>query len=469
MEKENLKYITFKRLVKIFLLAIVIITSISFLSYREFFKHSVKNKAFEVAKVVEAGLTSHMKAGIMDKRGYFLQEIKTLNDIKSIKIDRAASVVKQFGKSTLENERNYISDKNLLTSKQPSFVWNDIDGKITATIPYLAIIHDDVNCLQCHHVRENDLLGAIEITMDIKQYQNLVIHYGYIFIAILILFALVVIFNLFGFIDNFIIKPLLRIIDDGKKAYKYKKEIDSEKYEVKEMEALAEKINDFTHMVISKEEALENKNKELAELNKEIEETLCETMFTMGEMEEIRSKDTKNHTKRVATLSALIAKEYGLSDEDVKMIKMTSPLHDIGKVGISDSVLLKPGKLTQDEYKIMKTHAELGYTVLKHSDRSIIKSAATIARYHHEKYDGTGYPAGLKGEEIPIFARIVAIVDVFDALLSKRVYKEKWNDNKTKEFIAFQRGKQFDPKLVDIILKNFDKYAKLVKEMSENK
>jgi len=173
----------------------------------------------------------------------------------------------------------------------------------------------------------------------------------------------------------------------------------------------------------------------------------------------------KNHTRRVATLSATIARDYGMSDNDVKLIELTSPLHDIGKIGISDAILHKPGKLTPQEYEIMKTHSVIGYNILNHSKRLALKTAAKIAYGHHEKYDGSGYPQGLKGEDIPIFARIVAIVDVLDALLCARVYKDAWSADEVLAFVIKEKGKHFDPKLVEIVEKNFERYSNLIKSL----
>jgi putative two-component system response regulator len=139
---------------------------------------------------------------------------------------------------------------------------------------------------------------------------------------------------------------------------------------------------------------------------------------------------------------------------------MASTLHDIGKISILDCVLLKPGKLTQEEFEIMKTHTVIGYELLSNSNKPILKIASKIAREHHEKYDGTGYPRGISGEEIGVYARIVALTDVFDALGTERVYKKKWEWDKIIDYIKEQRGKQFDPKIVDIFLENLEEIKK---------
>lgn len=196
-------------------------------------------------------------------------------------------------------------------------------------------------------------------------------------------------------------------------------------------------------------------------VHKEIEETQREVIYKMGEIGESRSKETGNHVKRVAEYSKLLALKYGLSEEESEMLYDASPMHDIGKVGIPDSVLKKPGKLDADEWEIMKTHSEIGFNVLKGSNREILKAAATVAYEHHEKYDGTGYPNGLKGEDIHIYGRITAVADVFDALGSDRAYKKAWSDEDIFELFRSSRGTHFDPKLVDIFFENLDQFLEI--------
>jgi response regulator RpfG family c-di-GMP phosphodiesterase len=138
------------------------------------------------------------------------------------------------------------------------------------------------------------------------------------------------------------------------------------------------------------------------------------------------------------------------------MIKVAAPLHDIGKVGIPDDILHKAGSLSPEEFEIMKKHAELGFQLLNKLDKPLIKMAATIAHEHHECYDGRGYPAGLCGEHIAIEARIVSLVDVFDALSSKRIYKEPWSDAEVLEYLQLNKGIRFDPELVDLFMAHLD-------------
>lgn len=196
--------------------------------------------------------------------------------------------------------------------------------------------------------------------------------------------------------------------------------------------------------------------RDVEELTEEIETTQREIIYTLGEIAEARSKETGNHVKRVAEYSKILAIKYGLSEKEAELLKLASPMHDIGKVAIPDSILNKPGKLTYEEFEIMKKHTVIGYEMLKHSNREILQHAAEIALTHHERWDGTGYPYGLKGEEIPISGRITAVADVFDALGSDRVYKKAWDLDEIIEYFKEQRGKQFDPILVDIFLENLD-------------
>ncbi|CAN2046906.1 3'3'-cGAMP-specific phosphodiesterase 2 [Candidatus Magnetomoraceae bacterium gMMP-13] len=193
-------------------------------------------------------------------------------------------------------------------------------------------------------------------------------------------------------------------------------------------------------------------------LNKEIVETQKEVIFTLGEVVETRSKETAHHVRRVAELSYLLALKANLDQNDVDLIKIASPMHDLGKIGIPDSILFKPERLTIEEFEKIKPHSNIGYQMLKNSKRKIIEAAAIIACQHHERWDGSGYPRGLKGENIHIYGRIVGLADVFDALSHKRVYKEAWPIDKVISYIKQQRGILFDPKLTDIFLKNVDEF-----------
>jgi response regulator RpfG family c-di-GMP phosphodiesterase len=184
----------------------------------------------------------------------------------------------------------------------------------------------------------------------------------------------------------------------------------------------------------------------------ENDDTQRSTIFMIGEAVEHRNQFTSSHVQRVGEIAALLARECGLTGQAVEDIRMAAPLHDIGKVAIPDHVLTKPGKLDGSEWDTMKQHALLGRDILAKSPKRILQLAAAIAHEHHEHWDGTGYPQALSGPDIRIEARIVALADVFDALVSRSCYKAEWSMQDSYAYIAEQRGKQFDPALVDILL-----------------
>lgn len=191
-------------------------------------------------------------------------------------------------------------------------------------------------------------------------------------------------------------------------------------------------------------------------LNNEIVDTQKEVIFTLGEIVETRSKETANHVRRVAEYSWLLARALGISSDEANILRLASPMHDIGKIGIPDVILNKPGKLTPEEFEVIKNHTTIGYEVLKQSNRRIMKMAATIALQHHERWDGTGYPSGISGEDIDIFARITSVCDVYDALSHKRIYKDAWPEEEVHDYFKEMRSKMFDPAIVDKLFENID-------------
>lgn len=193
----------------------------------------------------------------------------------------------------------------------------------------------------------------------------------------------------------------------------------------------------------------------------ENDQTQKEMIFLMSEAVEKRSKETGNHIKRVAAYSRILARAYGLNEEDTYILEFASPMHDIGKIGIPDAILNKPGKLTVDEFAVMKGHALLGFEILSASAKGMLKAAAIVAHEHHEKWDGNGYPKGLKGEEIHIYGRITAVADVFDALGSDRCYKKAWQLEDVLTLFKEERGKHFEPRLVDLLLENLEDLIKI--------
>lgn len=208
------------------------------------------------------------------------------------------------------------------------------------------------------------------------------------------------------------------------------------------------------------------KELETAILQEELETSQREIIFTLAETGEIRSKETGLHVKRVAEYSYLLARISGLPDEECELLKFASPLHDIGKIAIPDAILLKPGRLTAEEWAVMKTHVTLGYDILKHSQRRLLQAAAIIAKDHHEKWNGSGYPYGTVGEQTHIFGRITAVADVFDALGSDRCYKQSWPLAQVLDFFKAERGRHFDPALVDILLNSLDAFLAVQKSLN---
>ena len=192
-----------------------------------------------------------------------------------------------------------------------------------------------------------------------------------------------------------------------------------------------------------------------------------ETLMRLAKAGEYRDEETGNHVLRMARYSQLIAEELGLSAEETKVIEIAAPMHDIGKIGIPDAILLKPGKHTPDEFAIMKRHTLIGYEILKESPSKYLQMGATIALGHHEKFDGSGYPYGLRGEEIPLAARIVAVADVFDALTSVRPYKQAWPVQDAVAYLRKQRGTHFDPGCVDRFLARFNRVMDIYQALSD--
>ena len=218
---------------------------------------------------------------------------------------------------------------------------------------------------------------------------------------------------------------------------------------------------------ISARKLVEKANKEIELLNEDIVATQKEIIYRLGGLAESRSKETGLHVKRVAKYSELLALYSGLSEKEADIVKTASPMHDIGKIAIPDAILNKPARYTESEFEIMKNHAKIGYDMLKGSNKEILKAASIIAYEHQEKYDGSGYPQGLKGEDIHIYGRITAIADVFDALGSERVYKKAWNDEEIFKLFREESGKHFDPKLIELFFKHLDEFLKIRDEMKD--
>ena len=202
--------------------------------------------------------------------------------------------------------------------------------------------------------------------------------------------------------------------------------------------------------------------REKERLLSELEETQKEIIYILAELTESVSDETGQHIKRVAEISKLLAHYCpSLNDEDVNTIFYAAPMHDIGKIAIDHDILCKPSKLTNEEFEIMQTHTNLGHKILKKSERKIIKAAGIITLQHHERWDGSGYPHGLKANDIHIYGRIVALADVFDALTHKRVYKDSWTPEDATAYIQKNSGTHFDPELVEIFMNHIEEFIAL--------
>ncbi|MBC8288151.1 MAG: response regulator [Nitrospinae bacterium] len=199
----------------------------------------------------------------------------------------------------------------------------------------------------------------------------------------------------------------------------------------------------------------------------ELEITRQEAVLRLGRAAEYRDNETGMHVIRMSRLSEKLAREIGLTDQECQLILQASPMHDVGKIGVPDEILLKPGKLNEKEWKIMKMHPEIGAEILSGSHSTLMQMAETIALTHQERWDGSGYPHGLKGEEIPLVGRIVAIGDVFDALTSKRYYKEAFSIDKSMQILEEGSGKDFEPRLIDAFKQVLPEMIRIVKELPD--
>lgn len=196
-------------------------------------------------------------------------------------------------------------------------------------------------------------------------------------------------------------------------------------------------------------------------LNQKVQSTQNELILRLGAVVEGKSNELGNHVKRVSEYAQVMSRLLGLSDDKCQMVKLTAPLHDIGKIGIAEYILNKPGRLTAEEFEVIKKHTTMGYDILASSDLDLIQAAAQIALNHHENWDGSGYPRGLSKEQIPIESRIVAFVDVFDSLSERRVYKEAWSLETIYEFMKAESGKKFDPKIVELFFSNIQMFLEI--------
>jgi len=349
------------------------------------------------------------------------------------------------------------------TQKNPIFKYGNIEEleRKQTNILNAKTIFTDTNLLIKNNLEaENYTFGYTLININLSQYKE---KHKEITTTILLIFPFTLILGLIIsiFLSKNYTRPFSRLLEAMKKSDPTKNRITivqtSAKNEIREL------FDEFNMQM----EQINNSSKEIRLLNEEIENTQKEVVFTMGAIGESRSKETGNHVKRVAQYSKLLALYYGLSEEEAELLKQASPMHDIGKVAIPDAILNKPGRFDEEERRVMDTHAKLGYEMLKNSHRPLLQLAATVAYEHHEKWDGSGYPRKLQGEDIHIAGRITAVADVFDALGSDRVYKKAWDDERIFNLFNEEKGKHFDPKLVDIFFDNLDEFLKVREQFKD--
>ncbi|MBT7306837.1 MAG: DUF3369 domain-containing protein [Gammaproteobacteria bacterium] len=206
------------------------------------------------------------------------------------------------------------------------------------------------------------------------------------------------------------------------------------------------------------------------DLNRDLQHTQQDVIHLLGTVSEFHSQETSLHVQRVGRYVGRLGELHGLPKSEIELLEQASPLHDMGKVGISDTILNKPGRLTEEEMSEMKKHSAFGYEILrKNSNRPILMAASIIAHEHHEKWDGTGYPRSLRGDKIHLYGRMSAIADVFDALASRRAYKEAWGMEQVYDFFKEERGRHFDPQLIDLLLENFSDFTDIFDQLSDGK
>ena len=207
--------------------------------------------------------------------------------------------------------------------------------------------------------------------------------------------------------------------------------------------------------------------KDLLKSYNDLKEAQLETIYRLAVAAEYRDEDTATHLKRMSNYAAIIAKGMGLSEKEVELILYTSPMHDVGKIGIPDNILFKPGKLTPEEFEVIMNHCVIGVRILSGSKSEMILMAEEIALTHHEKWNGQGYPQGLKRRNIPLVGRITAVADVFDALTTKRPYKSAFPNEKAFSIIREERGSHFDPQVVDVFFQNINDIIEIQQQLQE--
>lgn len=359
----------------------------------------------------------------------------------------------------------YVTDKEnkYIVHQKKNMIGKSVDEDLNRIL-YNKASGQFIDDKSVYYFSTNDLTGWKVVAIYSKDflYQKANVIKFLIYKIIGIIQIAIIIISLY--VSKKINDPILSITN-------HLKIITSGNFETRVPEKLKQRKDEIGFLSKSVETMQKNISKlisDITDLNEEIMETQKELVITLGEIAETRSLETGVHIKRVAEYTYFLARKLGIQEDEARTIQLASTLHDIGKIGIPDKILNKPGKLTEEEFQIIQTHAAIGYNMLKRSHRSILKAAAIIARGHHEKFDGTGYPRKLIGKDIDFYARLVAVVDVFDALGTPRIYKAAWPIEQILDYMREQRGKHFDPEIVDIFLENIDSIMEIRNRFSDS-
>ncbi len=253
---------------------------------------------------------------------------------------------------------------------------------------------------------------------------------------------------------DFVRQQLLRYAEDLSQTYRAEQE-------------KSRQLEESNRALRSTKDELEAALGRLQTTHAELEDAYQDTIQRLAIAAEYRDDDTGDHILRMASYTGLLGRYLGLPDEEVRSLLYAAPMHDVGKIGIPDAVLLKPGKLTSDEFELMKRHTVIGAGILDNPRGDVLHVARTIALTHHERWDGRGYPHGLAGTEIPMSGRVTALADVFDALTSERPYKSAWSVERAAEVIGEERGLHFDPEVTDTFLAHLDSFVAVKEEIAQ--
>lgn len=464
MRPVRLRDVIIRRILMAFALFLAAIIATLLYHLRDFTILNIQEKSAAIGELVLAGLTAHMRNGTMDERSYFLQEITQMKGVEGLWVVRSGAVNEQFGTprdDRFERDADTI-DRQVFEAAATRFELDEFGrGIARISIPYIARSGGVLNCLECHRVEEGAVLGILNVEIPIERPRRMALLYGTLVALLVLLFVGIMIFGSVRLTERFVIGPLHRLVMLVKNATADKLPIRTDVFSTADFANAAEQFNRILDEVNEKTDQLE-------QLNNEIEATLRETIFTLSAVGESKCEETGNHVRRVQHYCEKLARLAGLDEERTRLLKTASALHDIGKVAIADAILKKPGPLDETERQTIRTHTLLGFEMLKHSKRPVMEAAAIVAAQHHERYDGQGYPQGLTGEAIHIFGRIAAIADVFDALISDRYYKKAWPEAEVYAFFQNERGKQFDPALIDIFLSHFDDFVQISRNYRDN-